>query len=98
MLVSWARGIAEGNAHYPRVFVFEDPVELHISSLCAQLRHKAPVEVEAIIDLGQGVRGGSGVTCLLVLCVTVVSCEFRLGLVESGRKEESPKGSSPWGI
>ena len=57
MLVSWARGIAEGNAHYPRVFVFEDPVELHISSLCAQLRHKAPVEVEAIIDLGQGVRG-----------------------------------------
>lgn len=35
--------------------------------------------------------------CLLLLCVTVMFCKFRFGLVESGKKEESFKDVLPLG-
>lgn len=35
--------------------------------------------------------------CLLLLCVTVMFCKFRFGLVESGKKEESLKDVLPLG-
>lgn len=70
----------------PLVFVFKSPVELRISSPCAQLRHKGPVEkVEAAVDLRQG-GGSGGVTCLLLLpCDTAVSRHCSLGLLQSGK-------------
>lgn len=72
------------------VFVSKDLRSSIVSSLCAQLRYKLPLEeMEAAIEFLK-MREDLGVTCFTLLCG--MSCKFRFGLVESNKKEETLKG------